>query len=633
MRTIYTFVGIVLLVGILGSSYSFKLADLKKINPHGRQFGTEILPIGSNSLFSGSGVCISCHGRDFEGIASTDSQGNDVNVIDDWRASMMGNSAKDPFWQAKVSHEVAINPQHQEITETTCTKCHAPMGHFAAFHDGATNYSIAEMRADDLALDGVSCVACHQLNQNELGNSFSGNLSYETEQIAYGPYADPWTSPMISFSGYTPTFSEKIGSSELCADCHTLITSTIDLEGEFTGENFIEQATYHEWLNSRYNEMQVECQNCHMPEVGNDGIILSIGYSFTPRSPFSLHTFAGANSFMLKLLKANVDELGLTAMTDHFQDAIDATLDMLQNHTLEVDLQAISREADTATFRFELLNLAGHKFPSGYPARRTFIRFILSDEDGNALFTSGDWDADYALPDRTEPFEPHYEVINSEDQVQIYEMVFADVNGNPSTVLERAASVLKDNRLVPQGFRTDVPVYDSTQIVGNALLDPDFNWEDGEEGSGKDIVEFRISLNGYTGSVFANARVYYQSAPPEWMEEMFAVETPEIDAFKTMYYDANQPPVLIKQASAEFISTDIESLSTKDPKAYTYEGLLNLSNLNGHQLRVYDVSGRLIMERVGLWGAESIDSSNWPEIIIITLQRPGEKAFAEALFN
>ena len=71
------------------------------------------LPDQSNSLFSGSGKCNGCHGYDPNEYGSLTVGGWDVNVTDHWRSTMMANSAKDPFWKAKVSHEVAINPEHQ----------------------------------------------------------------------------------------------------------------------------------------------------------------------------------------------------------------------------------------------------------------------------------------------------------------------------------------------------------------------------------------------------------------------------------------------------------------------------------------------------------------------------------------
>ncbi|NNE54494.1 MAG: hypothetical protein HKN32_00640, partial [Flavobacteriales bacterium] len=136
------------------------------------------LPQNSNSVFTGSGRCGGCHGHDIDNFANVDLEGNDVNPTDDWRATMMANSAKDPFWQAKVTHEVAVNPDHQEVLEDKCTSCHAPMGHYAAHFDGALSYSFAEMLTDSLALDGVSCGACHQINEENAGEVFSGVLDF-----------------------------------------------------------------------------------------------------------------------------------------------------------------------------------------------------------------------------------------------------------------------------------------------------------------------------------------------------------------------------------------------------------------------------------------------------------------------
>lgn len=96
--------------------------------------------------------------------------------------------------------------------------------------------------------------------------------------------------------------------------------------------------------------------------------------------------------------------------------------------------------------------------------------------------------------------------------MQIYELVMADVNGDFTTVLERAKEPLKDNRLVPLGFLTSHPGYDTTRIAGTALLDPNFNRNTlNEEGSGTDLIHYRIPMNGWSGALTATTRVFYQS--------------------------------------------------------------------------------------------------------------------------
>ena len=85
-----------------------------------------VLPDTSNALFTGSGKCAGCHGTDPVGYANVTEDGHDINPTDQWRSSM-ANSAKDPFWRAKVAHEVAVNPSHQLELEDKCTSCHAPL--------------------------------------------------------------------------------------------------------------------------------------------------------------------------------------------------------------------------------------------------------------------------------------------------------------------------------------------------------------------------------------------------------------------------------------------------------------------------------------------------------------------------
>lgn len=568
-----------------------------------RYFGAllDSLPQGFNDLFAGSGECLACHGFDTAGIASVDLGGNDINVVDDWRASMMANAAKDPFWRAKVSHEVLENPDHQVEIESTCTKCHAPLGNYNAQHNGNPHYSIAEMVADSIALDGVSCLACHQQSTELLGETNSGILHFDTAKVAYGPYSDPLHTPMALETGYDPVYSEHIRDAGICAGCHTLITQTIDPDnGEFTDNRFVEQATYHEWLNSYYNEADISCQSCHMPVLAKGSVFIAAGYETEPRSPFALHKFSGANAFMLNLMQDNREELGINAEPEHFAESISSTMDMLQNRSVNMDMQAIERTGDTAFVCITLENKAGHKFPSGYPSRRAFLKVTAQTEEGVTIFESGTWDEDFEVYGQDPFFEPHYQTINAEDQVQIYEMVVADLNGNRTTVLEYMDHHLKDNRLPPRGFTSSTSLYDTVAIVGQAVSDPDFNLEDELEGSGKDKVFYNIPVEGYNGPLTVFAELYYQTAPPRWMEEMFAVSTPEIETFRSMFDQADRTPILIEDESVEFevfVTTESPEILPDWVTIQAIErtsGKVWISSSQRHNLSVFDSSGKLI---------------------------------------
>lgn len=592
------------------------------------------LPKGYNGLFAGSGECVQCHGFDTAMIASVDPAGNDINLVDDWRATMMANSAKDPFWRAKVSHEVLVNPQYQQLIETKCTSCHAPLGHFAAFHQGADSYSIAEMAGDSIALDGVSCLACHQQSDENLGNGHSGDLRFDTAKVAYGPFTSPLSSPMLNASGYEPFYSPHISDAGVCASCHTLITETVDLDGNLTGATFVEQATYHEWLNSNYAENDISCQSCHMPTLQKGLFYLAAGFETVGREKFSLHELAGANVNMLKLMRDNAEELKISATPQDFDAAISATENMLRFRTLEVELIDLDRTADTAFVALRLTNLAGHKFPSGYPARRAFVSLVAQTAEGDTIFHSGAYNDNYELIAHDPSYEQHYATVRSEEEVQIYEQVLGDVNNQKTTVLLRAASALKDNRIPPRGFRKDHEVYDTTQIAGLALLDTDFNEDELGEGSGADIIYYHVPTQGYLNDLQLTATVYYQSMPPKWMAEMFAETSPEIDRFAEMFDAAERAPNLVGESN--LLMTGIVRVrptpATLPAEVFlAADRQLIVQSPVPAEMTIYNYLGQRLQQKRLLAGSTTIPLHFKRQIIIIHLNSP-EGRFTRTLW-
>jgi hypothetical protein len=576
-------------------------------------------PIDSSIIFPVASTCSGCHGYDSSGNALVDFFGNDVNMHDQWSATLMANSAKDPFWRAKVSHEILANPAFSQKIETKCTSCHAPMGHYTAILRGHEHYTIADMLADPVGLDGVSCSACHKISEEQLGQLHSGHINFDTNRVVYGPYFLPFEAPMAEFVGMTPVFGKHISDAGLCASCHTLITESIGTDGQFTGTTFVEQATYHEWLNSAYEEQEVSCQACHMPRL-EEPVVISSGYLFLEaRSPYGMHTMAGANTFMLQLMKEYRQELGLSAAPEHFDRSIAATFDMLQNQSLHTQLDWLGVQGDTAYFQLKLANRAGHKLPSGYPARRMFVEFMVRTTTGDTLFHSGRFNSNYELVDENPGVEPHHHIINRPDQVQIYEMAAGSQAGDFTVLLMNAHTMLKDNRLPPLGFSAAHPVYDTTRIVGSALSDPDFNYANGQEGSGGDVLHFHIPTQAYAGPVEVSARVYYHALPPKWLAPIFTVSSPEIESFHQMFQSMDNAPVLMaeRRLEAEFpLPNTTRSAALRDARLFpnpTADGIVHLVLPAGVRLletHLYDAQGRLVRRWAG-----SLDS--------IALPKPG----------
>ena len=530
-------------------------------NPyHSRAFLTayEGLPDTSNALFTGSGICAGCHGHDVAQLANVSEAGEDVNPTDQWQSSLMANSAKDPFWRAKVVHEVALNPDHQLELEDKCTSCHAPLGHFNAHHLGQEHYAMAQLFQDSLALDGVSCVACHQ-QASTVGNAFSGELEFDSLTI-YGPYgAGKDDAPLLQapMQLYTPyeniMYGAHLDGSEACAGCHSLVTQTADMEGNLTGQDYIEQATYHEWLNSSYaddGDTPTDCQDCHMPEVSGGVVIASGQASLGPRAPFKKHILVGGNAQMLEIMRDNTEALGLSASVAQFDSTIAWTRDVLRNETVELTVQDASWVDGLGSVAVEVVNKAGHKFPSGYPARRAWIE-VVAHQGEDTLWHNGRWSPGGFLHGVDEgglaEYEPHYTTIDAEDQVQVYELVAVDVTGTPTNVLERAASSAKDNRLLPLGFSDDHEVYDTTRVEGLALYDLEFSFE---SELGLDRLTYDMTASPSTDlPVVMDVRVWYQSMPPRWVAPMFDIQDSTIQAFQALFEAQGAAPELVAETS------------------------------------------------------------------------------------
>lgn len=564
----------------------------------------QTLPFDTNAYFGGSGKCGGCHGHDPAGFAFVTNAGEDVNIADDWAGTMMANSARDPFWRAKVSHEILVNPAEQVNIENTCTRCHAPIGHFTAVMDSTMPFTMQELEnGDSIYVDGVNCSACHQLKDTLGGRNFTGDLYY-TKKHVFGPYMDPVSAVMEFFVGFQVSGSQHVVESELCGGCHSLITHSFDTSGNATGNSFFEQATYHEWKNSIYSALDSTCQSCHIPRI-TDSIDIATNYPFLDgRSPFGKHHLVGGNVFMLRLMRQNMQSIKAVAQPHNYDTSIARTTRYLRNNSLDMNLQYINRINDTAYYDVELTNKAGHKFPSGYPSRIAWVEFVVIDDQNDTIFWSGEYDGNGNVVNRDPLFEQHYNVITSDDQVQIYEMVMGDVNANPTTVLERADTVLKDNRIAPKGFMNAHASIDTMAIYGIGN-DADFNFSGATEGTGGDVVHFHVPLNGYTGPLLVRSKVWYHAVPRPWLDEMFAFNSAEIDSFRTFYNNANQAPSLVADAEIDDIHLG-GTLAHASQNLHFYPNPTNngiifvngYKDLNTQQVRVYDLTGREVMPAI-----------------------------------
>jgi len=290
---------------------------------------------------------------------------------------------------------------------------------------------------------------------------------------------------------------------------------------------------------------------------------------------------------------------------------------MLQNRSLSSDIEVVNRTTDSVFIDLDLVNMAGHKFPAGYPSRRVFVEFVVIS-GADTIFHSGEFDSDGNLLNEDTSYEPHYNMIVNEEQVQIYELVMGDINYEVTTVLERANFPLKDNRIPPNGFTTSFYSYDTIPIIGNAFTDVDFNKIYGEEGSGADILHFHVPTFGNTSLLNVTANVYYQTVNAKWLAEMFSHTSNEIDLFRDFYNAADKTPVPVEHVETTSNYTSIEDNVSIEVVAFPNPTMGNLYIKSKEEIKsivVFNMQG----ERVKIDDFLGLQSQH------ITLEMPQQK--------
>lgn len=512
---------------------------------------------GADEMFLTGDRCLGCH----KGVVT--SEGIDVSIGYDWRATMMANSARDPYWQAAVRREILDYPEAASAIEDKCSRCHMPMANAsarAAGRPGAVFDNLPVGRDDAaearLAADGVSCAACHQITSGGLGSeaSFTGGFRIATETPAigrtvFGPF-EPDTGGqgiMHSATGFRPTEGAHVQSSELCATCHTVFTHSLRPNGE-EGPEFPEQAPYLEWRESAAAAEGTSCQDCHMPEVGEDVPVTRV--LGRPRSNVSRHVFRGGNFFMLRMLNRYREELGVTALPHELSLAADRTERHLREATVFLSVSAARVSDGRLEAVIEVRNLTGHKFPTAYPSRRAWLHVTIRDGGGRSVFESGAFSSDGRVagsdndqnPTR---YEPHYTEITSPDQVQIYEAIMLDGDGRVTTGLMSAERWAKDNRLLPAGFeRSDADP--RVAVFGQATSDADFQ-------PGLDRIRYVVDVDPARGPFTVVAELWFQPIAYRWAQNLAEYASMETQRFTRYYQSMSSSSALVLAADSTVV--------------------------------------------------------------------------------
>ena len=137
---------------------------------------------------------------------------------------------------------------------------------------------------------------------------------------------------------------------------------------------------------------------------------------------------------------------------------------------------------------------------------------------------------------------PHWEDIDSEGKVQIYEELSQNAKGEYTTSFIHRDCEIKDNRLLPKGWSAEGPsseipeaFLEATYPGHEATKDPAY-----QDGSGTDTVTYSVPLSKGTDpkTVFVKATLYFQAWAPYYLNQRFTnvPEGPEGLARRRLYY-------------------------------------------------------------------------------------------------
>lgn len=499
---------------------------------------------GAAGQFLTSDQCLGCHGatNDVNGPrmflptgprVEKKLPGINVSPYGEWRWSPMGLAGRDPIFYSQFESELAMlaktSPKNIQTVKNLCFRCHGVMGKRQQEIDSpAASFDPAAVLATDgplakygaLARDGVSCAACHHIAADnrpfpEFLATNTGNFALNNPDEVYGPFDPVSAKPMEQSLGVTPKYNAFVTRSRLCGSCHTIDLPIVDAPANYPEpKKSIEQATYLEWLNSKYqdefaskNPQTVKsCQDCHMKgSYQNEALhidipqlqerIATIQDETFPmaehrlpldqirvrvrKTGYARHELLGLNAFVLAMFNQFNDILGVRK-SDYMTNNIDTNLPTTIGNVVA------QAARDTATIAVEpqirngqlvarvtVKNLAGHRLPSGVGFRRLFLSLeVVAPGEGGGkerlVWASGRVnplgfltdDKGKVLPAEVfartpsggQSFHPHYQTISRQDQVQVYEELVQDAKGRFTTSFLLRDHISKDNRLLPAGW-------------------------------------------------------------------------------------------------------------------------------------------------------------------------------------
>jgi len=576
-------------------------------------------PLTGVVLDDPNATCVTCHGN-YD--AANEPWAN-------WRGSMMGQAARDPFFKACMT----VAEQDAPSVGDLCIRCHSPGGWLEG---RSVDTKGGLLTAKDR--EGIQCDFCHRLVDRNYVAGVSpiqdvnvlaaitplplqygnGQFIADASPLRRGPFSD-------ALASHDFVESPLHRSSNLCGTCHDVSNPVFVKQGgpDYAPNAFNEahptmdvrnmfpvERTFSEWSQSAYANGGVyapqfagnkpdgivsTCQDCHMRDVFAKGCNQN---GVTKRADLPLHDLMGGNTFIPDVLPAMYpSEVTATQL----QAAKQRAISMLKlAATLQVTPQSYG-------VRVRVTNETGHKLPSGYPeGRRIWLNVRAKAPSGQILFQSGVYD-------------PATGVLAQDEQLKVYEIhaglspalaAALSLPAGPSFHFVLNDSIYLDNRIPPRGFTNAAFAAIQSPPVAHVY----------EDGQNWDETPYFIPMSAESVIV----SLYYQSTSKEYIEflrDANVTNSAGQDLYNAWVSTGRAAPVLMAQASiAVHVVSGTDSgnpgslpfgMASPVPNPFRTRAAFNyyLPDRGTVRLVIYDVSGRVVrtlVDRVQDSGAHDV---------------------------
>lgn len=345
-----------------------------------------------------------------------------LEAYTEWSGSMHAYASSDPLF-------VALNQRGQDEANvgTFCVGCHAPL----AVRTGATRdgTNLASLPA---RLQGVTCYACHNVNQ--ITNTHNNSTRLANDSVMRGALADAVTNDAHQ-SAYSSLHDRtQLESSKLCGSCHDVVN----------GHAVAIERSFAEWQASAFaGSNGSTCGQCHMAKKPEPGPIANVPGA-PPRDRHS-HEFPGV-------------DLALTPFPQ--AEAQRAAVQRLLDTTLQTAL-CVRGTGSNANLVVIADNVgSGHEWPSGAAQDRRAWFEVAAFAKGSELYHSG------AVPAGSDP-DP-----TRDGDLWLVSDCMLDAAGSSVSQMWAAKSV--DSNLLPGQLTFDKssPLFYQSHVMRSFPKDP-----------------------------------------------------------------------------------------------------------------------------------------------------------------